>query len=165
MGRCTFPGVSNGEKIKMTLKILDKKDKKKILAELEKQYGITEIPFLLIQAGREKIRGYTGSLSKEEIIKLERNVNIETAGIYILNKEQDGLRLSFDAPNLLNVSKNIIEISDEQAEAWLFGRDIETEKDIKGFVIIKNKEDFLGCGKASQGRIVNFVPKERRRKN
>ncbi len=34
----------------------------------------------------------------------------------------------------------------------------------KGFVVIKFKNDFLGCGKASAEKITNFIPKNRRLK-
>jgi len=37
---------------------------------------------------------------------------------------------------------------------------------MKGFVVIKNQktEDLLGCGKASENKITNFIPKSRRLK-
>ncbi|RMF06600.1 hypothetical protein D6764_01915, partial [Candidatus Woesearchaeota archaeon] len=31
-----------------------------------------------------------------------------------------------------------------------------------GFQIVRSGGDFLGCGKASQGRLFNYVPKARR---
>jgi NOL1/NOP2/fmu family ribosome biogenesis protein len=35
---------------------------------------------------------------------------------------------------------------------------------MKGIVAIRYKEDFLGCGKASESKISNFIPKSRRLK-
>lgn len=148
----------------MTIEFAKNADKKKIMEKLEEQYGIDKMNYLLVKSGRDKIRGFTGSLSKEEILVLSRNINIEVIGLYLF-KEENGIRLSFDAPLLLDAKKSIIEISDEQAESWLKGSDIFVEDKRHGFVILKNNQDFLGCGKASQGRIANFVPKERRIKN
>ena len=33
-----------------------------------------------------------------------------------------------------------------------------------GFVLIKYENDFIGCGKITKDKILNFVPKERRLK-
>ena len=47
------------------MKPLTSSDKKKILEQLNNQFGITELPYLLIQFGQEKIRVYSGILSKD----------------------------------------------------------------------------------------------------
>ena len=44
------------------------------------------------------------------------------------------------------------------------GSEILIKTNLKGFVIIKHKKDFLGSGKASENKIGNFIPKERRLK-
>lgn len=36
---------------------------------------------------------------------------------------------------------------------------------MKGFIVMKNNDDYLGCGKASETKITNFIPKSRRLKN
>ena len=56
----------------MELNFIFKNDKKRILEKLE-YYGIKELPFLLIESGREKIRGYSGSLSIKEIHEIDTN--------------------------------------------------------------------------------------------
>ena len=142
--------------------ILNTSEKKKFLEQLKEQFGIEEMPYLLIESGKEKIRGFSGNLSRDELSFLSREINVETIGCYLFKIEKQGLRLSFDAPLLLNPKENIIEISDEEAISWLKGKNLEYSGDKKGFVVIKNKDYFLGCGKASEGRITNFVPKERR---
>lgn len=58
--------------------------------------------------------------------------------------------------------KNVVEISDENVKKWLFGNDIKVETECRGFVIVKNKNDFLGTGKVRGNEILNFVPKIRR---
>ena len=44
------------------------------------------------------------------------------------------------------------------------GNELEIQTGKKGFLIIKYKNDFLGCGKASEPKITNFIPKNRRLK-
>ncbi|MBU1135997.1 MAG: hypothetical protein ABIG37_00795 [Nanoarchaeota archaeon] len=170
----------------MNITFIKSNEKKRILEKLRETYGIEKLPYLLISSGKDKVRGFSGSLSKEEILKLNQVLRIETLGTYLLKKEKDGLRLSFDVPTILDIKKNIIEVSDEQTQDWLKGKNIEINQnvrnagmdcisehpkipknkqeffDLKGFVVLKNKENFVGCGKASDKRITNFVPKERR---
>ena len=58
--------------------------------------------------------------------------------------------------------KNVLELNDKQSKYWLSGQDFEVESDLKGFVLIKNKNEFLGCGKIVNKKLYNYVPKERR---
>ena len=52
-----------------TYTFIKSSEKNRIIEELNEQFGITNIPYLLIESGKEKIRAFSGSLSKEEIIK------------------------------------------------------------------------------------------------
>lgn len=154
------------------LKFILKKEKLKIMEKL-KYYGIAELPFLLVESGKEKIRGYSGNLSIEELQKINKEIRIEIIGLYLFHNYPSNIRLSFDAIHALKsqITKNILEISDKQAKEFLNGRDIvlskeESEKlktESKGFKIIRNQREFIGTGKLTQeGRIVNYMPKERR---
>lgn len=157
----------------MELNFIFKNDKKKIIERLA-YYGIEELPFLLIESGKEKIRGYSGSLSVAEIHEIEHAVRIELVGMYLFHEYKDEIRLSFDAIYALKdkITKNIIEITDKQAEEFLKGRDIllmkedeekfKSTKEEHGFKVIKNQGDLIGFGKLIDGRIINYMPKERR---
>lgn len=148
-------------------------DKERLLKKLE-YYGIKKLPYLLTKSGKEKIRGYTGSLTTNEITKLNEEVTIELLGLYLFHDYHDNMRLSFDAISALKdqITKNILEISNEQAEEFLKGRDVlltkeDQEKFTKtneslGFKIISNNKEFIGTGKLTADRIVNYMPKERR---
>ena len=59
-------------------------------------------------------------------------------------------------------TKNIIEISDEELRYWFNGEPLV--RDISGFFLIRYKTDFIGCGYSKEGKIINYVPKERRAK-
>lgn len=139
-------------------------EKNKILGSLNEQFGITNIPYLLLRAGNEKIRAYSGSLSKDEIIELGNFVNIELIGEYFLREEGE-LRLSMDGVHLLQkqITKNIVEIDETQFNSWIRGQNIDL-KSAPGVKIISHKGNFIGCGKSNGETMFNFVPKERRLK-
>ncbi|MDD5192647.1 MAG: hypothetical protein PHH54_00570 [Candidatus Nanoarchaeia archaeon] len=145
------------------MKIIYSSEKKKIIEKLNEQYGISKLPYLLIKFGEDKIRIYSGSLSNEELNTLASKLNIENIGLYFAKEEKDGIRLTLDGIQILKqqITKNIIEIDDNQAEDWLRGNDLDIQTK-RGFLILKNNNEFLGCGKSTGERIANFVPRERR---
>ena len=148
----------------MRIEFLSRGEKKTVERELKEIFGIPKLNFLLIRSGKEKIRAYSGVLSKEEIKKLSQVVNIEGIGLYAAKQENNETRLTLDALHLLKneIRTSIIELDDEQIARWMKGENIEIASDKKGVFILKNKGDFIGSGKASQGKLYNFIPKERR---
>jgi NOL1/NOP2/fmu family ribosome biogenesis protein len=162
----------------MGVRFMFKKEKQEIVEKL-KYYGITELPYLLVYSGKEKIRGYSGSLSMDEIRNLNENIGLEIIGQYLLHDYPDGMRISFDAIfNLGNqITKNVIDLNEKQQQEFLKGNDIlltKNEEEIlkkngetKGFKIIRittksGKKELIGTGKLLDGRILNYMPKERR---
>jgi NOL1/NOP2/fmu family ribosome biogenesis protein len=141
-------------------------EKRRIIEELKEQFGIEDLPYLLIQTGKEKIRAFSGSLSKEDIVSLGKIANVEIVGLYIASSRDSEIRLSMDGLHLLKeqISKNILEINDEQLQLWLRGSDLPIQAE-KGTLAIKYKGDFIGCGKSNGQTIFNYVPKERRLKS
>src|SRR3989344_2996233 len=149
------------------VEILDKTKKKKILNKLEEEFGIKKLNHLFIKSGNNRLRIFSGSLSKEELNTIAKKIHVELIGSRIVNIEKDDIRISFDAINIpeikSQINKNIIEITDDQAKEWMKGNDLDIEiVDKARFIIIKNKEDFLGVGKVQGTFIKNYVPKERR---
>ncbi|MBS3088260.1 hypothetical protein J4402_00615 [Candidatus Pacearchaeota archaeon] len=149
----------------MKLHFLKSKEKRNLIEELEKIYGITELPYLLLETGKQKIRGFSGHLSKEEIVQLTRLTNVEIIGAYLINKKDEEARISFDAIQLFKekITKNIIEINNQQLQLWLRGYDLEIRAP-RGIIILKHQEDFVGIGKSNTEKIFNYVPKERKLK-
>ncbi len=147
------------------MKIILSSQKKKILAQLNEQFGIKKLPYLILRFGKEKLRAYSGNLSIEELNKLDAELRIENLGLYFAKEQADGIRLTFDGIQLFKkqITKNIIELNDKQAEDWLKGQDLIIKSD-NTFKILKYKNEFIGCGKSTCKRITNFVPKERRLK-
>ena len=149
------------------IKILSQKEKAEIVNKLSFQFGIKKIKGILIKKGEEKIFLFQGEFTKNQIKNLEQIAPIERIGIYFAKEDQENIRLSFDGIQLLKqqITKNIFEINKEQAEKWLLGQELNISINKKGFIIIKYQDDFLGTGKASEQKITNFVPKNRRLKN
>jgi NOL1/NOP2/fmu family ribosome biogenesis protein len=155
----------------MPVQFLYRSEKEKLLERLS-YYGIKKLPYLLVYSGKEKIRGYTGILSAEEINQLDKEVNLELIGLYLFHDYPDGIRLSFDAIAALKdqITKNIITLNDKQAEEILRGRDLVLTKEdqekwkdeIPGFKILEHNGELIGSGKLSKERLINFMPKERR---
>jgi len=150
------------------LQILNSKESAKILETLREQFGITEILGKIIQRGAERLFLYQGNLNSEQIRKLEQTIPIERIGVYFAKivPGEEGIRLSIDGTHIFKeqITKNIFELTDKQAESYLKGEElqIKTPEQEKGFKVIKYKNDFWGCGKASLEKISNFIPKQRR---
>jgi len=150
----------------MNIRFIKTPEKRRIIEELNAQFGISELPFLLIETGKEKIRGFTGHLSKEEIMQIGKLAPVEGIGIYLLKKENVEWRLSFDALHLLKeqITKNVFEINEQQLNEWIRGNDLDIQASA-GILVISYKGDFIGSAKSSGNKLLNYVPKERRLKS
>lgn len=166
-----------------SLKILNNSETKKILDPLKEQFEIKEIPGKLVTRGVDRIFLFTGKISDKELLELEKNIPIERAGVYFAKWENEQIRLSIEGTQILGkqIKKNIFELeSEEQVETWMSGQELQfadfkdnslrvgggglVGEKIRGIVVIKYKEHLLGCGKASENKITNFIPKNRRLK-
>ena len=85
-------------------------------------------------------------------------------GLFFGEIKNGEIRLTIEGSQLVgpNAKKNVLEIPDKLARLWLKGYDIPVKTDMKGFLIIKNNKDYLGCGKFVENRILNPIPKTRR---
>lgn len=145
------------------MNILTVKEKKRITEMLQDEYGISSLPYTLIQFGKERLKIFSGDFDRDTLIKLDHAVRIEQAGLYVAREHDGGLRLTIDGIHFFqtDIRKNILEISAEQMKRWLSGNNLDIPAE-KGFVVLKHGDDFLGCGKSSGNVILNSIPKERR---
>ena len=150
----------------MTLKILNKKQKQGIIEKLNEQFGIKEISGKIIMMGKEKLFLFSGNFTDREIKKLEKLTVIERIGVYFAKVDEptSKLRLSIEGSQILKdqIKKNIFDLNEKEAEEWMKGHELLIKTGKKDFLIIKYKEDYLGSGKASEEKIGNFIPKNRR---
>jgi NOL1/NOP2/fmu family ribosome biogenesis protein len=144
--------------------ILSKQETQEILASLQEQFGIKEIPGILLKIGQERIFLYQGSLNEKEIKELEKIVFIERLGVYIAKIQGIEVRLSIEGTHIFQnqITKNTFELNEKQVDEWMHGNELNISVDKKGFLIMTHKGDFLGTGKASELKISNFIPKNRR---
>jgi len=85
--------------------------------------------------------------------------------MYFCEIDNKGIRLSIEGTQIIGqkATKNVVELNEEETKKWFKGEDLDKEcKDCSGFVILKHKNDFLGNGKYSNGKILNYVGKVRR---
>ena len=150
------------------LKFFTKSEKEKLLKKLNEQFGISDIPFKIAHLGKERIILFSGDASEDEIFLIDDVARIEGVGVYFakIDEKTGDIRLSIEGTQLLKnqITKNIFELTEEQAEQWMMGQELNISAEKKGFLVMKFKEDFLGTGKASENKIGNFVPKSRRLK-
>lgn len=160
----------------MIINILDKTKKKEILDRLS-YLGKLKTNALFIKTG-DRVRAFTGNLSIEEILKIWKSFMIEGIGLYIAKDfldKKSGIsetRLSIDGVHFFKdqINSNIIELNDEQKEKWFRGNAVELTKEqkekykeLKGFVVLKHGEDFIGTAKLTEKFVLyNYLPKERR---
>lgn len=147
---------------------MNKNEKDEILGKLNKQFGITKIPGEIIMRGKERMFLFTGEIDKNQLRVLEEITPIERVGAYFAKRVEniDEVRLSIEGTQIFadQIKDNIFELSDDQVEEWMKGRELQIKTGKKGFLAMKYKENFLGTGKASEEKIGNFIPKNRRLK-
>lgn len=149
------------------IQILNRKQTKEIEEYLWEQFGAHEIPGRLFQLGEEKIFLFSGEASDQDIRELEGMVPVERLGVYFAKVMNGEIRLSIEGTQILKdqIKKNIFELDRDQAEKWMQGQELNIHTGKKTFFVMKYQNDFLGCGKASEEKIGNFIPKTRRLKN
>ena len=143
------------------LKILNNKEVKEILKLLDNQFGFKEkLNYVFLMNKKNKVYIVNRDIERIDI----DNLRIDAIGLYFGEVNHGALRLSIEGSQMIGkrARKNIVELDKEDAELWSMGNDIDKEFNVYGFVILKYKKDFIGCGKYKEGRIFNYVPKERR---
>lgn len=143
------------------IKILNKKEIKKILKLIEKQWNSKlTLEYAFLKTDKGKIYIVNEDISRLDLSKLR----INSIGLYFGKLEKDELRLSIEGSQLVGkkASKNVLELNDKEVKEWMSGKDLEKKGNYSGFLLIKHKEDFLGCGKFKNGKILNYVSKSRR---
>lgn len=122
---------------------------------LEEQFGIRRLPFQLEERGKGRFYAFTCDFEGSH-----------HRGIYFGTLERGSFRLSIDGAALAGklATRNVVEVGDEEAERWMRGEDIDVEnaEEIRGYVLIKWRNFFIGCGRGDGTKIKNFVAKNRR---
>lgn len=143
------------------LKYMSHKEMKVIIKQIEAQWGCNLDDFgekyIMIQSD-EDINIITHDLTTISF----QNLRINTAGMYFCNLRNGQIRLSIEGSQIIGplAKHHVLELDDDEIKLWMTGNDMEKEGE--GFVIIKHKKDFMGTGKLTNGKLLNYVPKIRR---
>ena len=144
------------------LKLLNKKEVKSVLNKIKNQYDIKELnlEYLFYKNNKDKIFIISKDFKKLNSI----NLRINDLGLYFARIQNNKIRLTIEGSQLIEnkATKNILEVNKEQLFQWMKGSDLDIETGNNEFVLIKHKNDFLGTGKAVEGKILNYIPKNRR---
>jgi len=147
----------------MNFKPLNSKEKENVLKLIKKQFSIEDLhlDYIFFSNEDHKIFIISKDVSKINL----SNLRINNIGLYFGKIEDDGFRLSIEGSQIIGnlALNNIIEIDDVDTKKWFLGEDIPTKVDnVRGYVILRNKNDFLGCGKIKNNKIINYIDKGRR---
>mgnify|MGYP001582457253 CR=1 FL=1 len=144
------------------LKILNNKEIKEIYKLIENQWDSKiKLDYGFLKNNKNRNFVINKDISKIDMSKLRLN----SVGMYFCEIDSRGIRLSIEGSQIIgpNATKNVVELNEEETKKWFKGEDIEKEcKDCSGFIILKHNKDFLGNGKYSNGKILNYVSKTRR---
>ena len=143
------------------IKILNKNEIKAILELIKNQWGASaDMTYAFLKTDKGKIYVVNSDISRLELGKLR----INSIGLYFAEIRDGGIRLSIEGSQIIGPKskKSVLELNDNEAKEWMRGNDLEMKGDFSGFLIIKHKEDFLGCGKYANGKILNYIGKARR---
>jgi len=145
----------------MELHILNSKEKKNLSKLIKKQFGCDFIfDYEVFINTKNKIFILNKDVSKIDLDELR----INSLGLYFGELNRSELRLSIEGSQLIGTlaKKNVLTLNFEEARKWMKGEDFSVDSNLEGFVIVKNKDDFLGCGRIVNKKLLNYVPKERR---
>ncbi len=143
------------------LKPLNARERKHVLAILERQFGFSHaFPYLLFINTKRRIY-----IINREIDRLELDqLRVDTYGLYFGELFDDAIRLSVEGSQIVgkHATRHIVDLDRSQFEAWMKRFNIPLSKDPgEGFLLVRHNTDFVGCGKFVQGSLHNYLPKSR----
>jgi len=145
---------------KEDLRILNSREKKEVMKLINNQWDSDFSPDVLLESNNGKIYLVSRGMANIEW----NNLNIDRVGLYFARLKDNKVRLTIEGSQLVGPSakKNIIVIDDSQLKSWFRGEDLDGKFNGEGFVLLKHGVDFVGCGKVTSEKLLNFVPKARR---
>jgi NOL1/NOP2/fmu family ribosome biogenesis protein len=147
--------------MKTNLRALSGRDLKPILKIIQDQWGAEmDFPQAWYQSTKNDLFIVSKDIGKVDV----RSLRINSVGLYFGEIKKGLLRLSIEGSQLIGpkATKNIVELDEKELRKWLRGEDLIKQVGAYGYVIMKSGNDFVGCGRIKEGKILNFVPKARR---
>lgn len=143
--------------------ILNSKERKLIRKQLEKDFEINTLPEKVYFCINEKDNVY---IANKELFDIDRfSLRASSFGLRFGSYDEHGFLLSVEGTQLVGeqATKNIIELNEEEKEAWTMGEElsIDTSTMENQIILIKHGKKFFGSAKAKKGKIKNTLPKAR----
>lgn len=146
----------------MNLEIQNTRFVKEVHKILEKQFGfVSKLDYVFLKNNKGKVFIISKDFSKIDFNKLR----INTIGFYLGELKNGEFRLSLEGCTLIGpgCSKNVFDLEEKQMKWYFEGLDLEMDLGaVNRFVILKFRDDFIGCAKYKNGKVFNFMPKEHR---
>ena len=145
------------------LQIMKNKQIREIFKKIEDQFSCgIKGEYLFFISNKNKVYVISQDYRDHDFSKLRVN----NKGSYFGAIEDDSsFRLSIEGSELLdNPQKNVLELDDEEFQAYMAGENLRLNNEGKGIQVIKYKNHFVGTGKLSNNTLFNFIPKSRRGK-
>ncbi len=142
------------------MRFLNSKERRAFFGRLEETYGYHgPTDYVVYEGGRDKYYIISRDLEKLPFEELR----IAQGGLHVASDAHGELRLTMDGAQLFGPScdKPFAKLDTAGRDEWIAGQDVDSEGE-DGWVIVGWEKDILGCGRRKDGRIINYVPKERR---
>ncbi|MEK6937842.1 MAG: hypothetical protein AABX04_02240 [Nanoarchaeota archaeon] len=148
-----------------TLTILNSKEIRQLKQQIEIQFGYApQQDYAYLRTEKEKIFLINKDVAKVDWDKLI----VDKMGLYFGEDLGEEFRLSKEGAQLLGAEaqkhkvklKNVIELSKEELKHYFTGADLPKECGQESrLILLRYKEDILGCARYKEGKILNFMPK------
>ncbi|MEK6941228.1 MAG: hypothetical protein AABW49_05015 [Nanoarchaeota archaeon] len=147
------------------LKRIKSSEVKKIINSLKEQYGIKKLklPFIFFKNSKD----YIFIVSKAWDTVNIKDIRVNNIGLYFANVKTNAIRLTIEGSQLLGpmIKKNIVDVSKDEISDWIRGESLNKKISSNCFVVIRNNNDYFGCGRKHDDMIANFIPKSRKIKS
>lgn len=149
------------------INILNSKDKKQFLKELNNLYGINNLPEYVYFYKEDKDKLF---VVNKDIFDFDlEDLRTKSFGVYIGSKMKDGFRFSIEGSQIFGnlAKKNIYQIDEEKRNLWISGESLECneEKLQNQYVIVKCNKDYFASAKVKNNILMNYISKTRKIKN
>lgn len=147
------------------IRILNSKEIKHIHQQLEEQFTFTKkLDFAFLMNQKNKIYIVSKDIGSIDLESFRK----DSIGLYFAHQATDGIRLTIEGSQLVGPSakKNILEINSNQLKEYVRGFELHKRhfKEPEGYYLVKHEDDFIGCIKITQDKILSFLSKARRLK-
>jgi len=136
--------------------LINKKKRKELAGEINKYYGsLFDFGEMFVLYEKNKNEFYI--VSREVAENISEFDRVNKYGIFMGRKKKNHVFLSVEGCALVGkTAKKVVNITCAEKDLWFKGFDIENYNG-DGFVIVKNNNDFLGCGRFEDNKILNLA--------